>query len=441
MDDYRKKSFWLESMSYLENPPLNGELKTDVAIIGGGFTGIASSYFLKQAEPSLNVTVLENEVVGYGASGRNGGFVMTLFGMTLGLTALRFGKQKALQAHKYMEKAVDLVKDLIARNNIQCDFEFPGFLRVATAPGLRKRIIHEINLAKSLGIEGIEWISANEVKEQVNSPLYLGAWWEPRCGLVNPAKLVRGLAEVVKNSGVNIYDRTPVLEVKKNNRIYLKTPGGTVIAEKVVFATNAYSHLIPQLKRKQVPVFTYIVLTEPLDEKDLESIGWKNRQGIEDARDFVHYYRLTSDNRLLMGGRDITFSIGKNMNKDLNNRIFRRLEEDIRLTFPSLQKVKISHRWGGPVSIPTDLSPAMGYLGDKRIVYSLGCVGHGVALTHMNGWTISDLLLERETERTETFFVNRKLIPWPPEPLRLMVSSAIYSYMRLEDMMLDKVYH
>lgn len=441
MEDYRKKSFWLESMEYSENPQLIGELRTDVAIIGGGFTGIASAYFLKQQEPSLRVAVLENEVVGYGASGRNGGFAMTLFGMTLGLTALRFGKQKALQAHRYMEKAVDLVRELVVKHNIQCDFEFPGFLRVATTQRLKKRIVHEIDLAHSLGIEGIEWIDADKVKGEVNSPLYLGAWWEPRCGLVNPAKLVRGMAKVVQDLGVSIYDRTPVLEVKKNNKIHLKTPGGIVIADKLVFATNAYSHLIPQLKRRQIPVFTYIVLTEPLDEKHFDSVGWKNRQGIEDARDFVHYYRLTRDNRLLMGGRDITFSFGKNMDRDLNNRIFQKLQEDIVLTFPALKGVRITHRWGGPVSIPTDLSPAMGYLGDKRIVYSLGCVGHGVALTHMNGWTISDLLLEKKTERTETFFVNRKLIPWPPEPVRFIVSSAIYGYMRMEDKIIDKVYH
>ena len=440
MENYANKSFWLGSSPYTENPSLNGEIKVDVAIVGGGFTGIASSYFLKQQEPSLKVAVLESEVVGYGASGRNGGFAMTLFGMTLSLTKLRFGKEKALEAHRYMEKAVDLVKELVTKHNIDCDFEFPGFLRVATTPKFEKRIKHEVELAKSLGIQGIDWIDQNEVRAQVNSPLYLGAWWEPRCGLVNPAKLVRGMMKVVQGMGVSVYDRTPVLEVSKNDKIHIKTPNGSVIADKLVFATNAYSHLIPQLKRKQVPVFTYIVLTEPLEERHIKEIGWKNRQGIEDARDFVHYYRLTKDNRLLMGGRDTTFAVGKNMDKDLNDRIFRQLENDIVLTFPVLKGVKITHRWGGPVSIPTDLSPAMGYLGDKRIVYSLGCVGHGVSLTHMNGWTISDLILEKKTERTETFFVNRNVIPWPPEPFRFVFSAAVYGYMKMEDKILDQVY-
>lgn len=441
MGDYKSKSFWLGSSAYNENTPLKGEIKVDVAIIGGGFTGIASAYFLKKQEPSLKIAVLESEVVGFGASGRNGGFAMTLFGMTLSLTALRFGKQKALEAHHYMEKAVDLVAELVKTHNIDCDFEFPGFLRVATSPKLEKRIKHEIQLAHSLGIEGIEWLDKQKTLEQVNSPIYLGAWWEPRCGLLNPAKLVRGMMNVVKGMGVDVYDRTPVIEVKRNEKIHIKTKDGTVISDKLVFATNAYSHLIPQLKRSQVPVFTYIVLTEPLQDKHFAEIGWKNRQGIEDARDFVHYYRLTKDNRLLMGGRDISFAFGKNMDKDMDERTFQRLESDILLTFPVLKDIKITHRWGGPVSIPTDLSPAMGYLGDKRIVYSLGCIGHGVSLTHMNGWTISDLILEKKTERTETFFVNRKIIPWPPEPFRFIFSSAIYSYMRLEDKLLDKSYH
>jgi glycine/D-amino acid oxidase-like deaminating enzyme len=220
----------------------------------------------------------------------------------------------------------------------------------------------------------------------------------------------------------------------------LKTPNGSVEAEKIVIATNAYTHLIPQLKRKQVPVFTHIVLTEPLSEKHFREIGWKNRQGIEDARNLVHYYRLTKDNRLLMGGRDVTLTYGSNMNHDLNQKTFEQLEEDIVNTFPSLKGIKITHKWGGPVSATLDFAPAIGFLGDKRAIYSVGCVGHGVALTHMNGWTIADLLLEKTTERTEVFFVNRKIIPFPPEPLRFAVSKAIKGYLRLEDWILDDVY-
>ena len=434
--DYKEKSFWLGSVPYKENNPLTGSIRYDVTIVGGGFTGLACAYFLKMAEPSIKVGLIESYVIGYGASGRNAGFSMTLFGFTLSLTALRFGKQKALEAHRYMEKAVDLVRDLIKQNNIDCDYEHPGFLRVATNKRYEKRIKKEIELAHKLGIEGIDWLEKDKL--DVFSPLYLGAWWEPRCGLLNPAKLAFGMKDVIQRLGVEVYERTPMLSIDKGREILIKTPKGEIKTDKVVFATNAFSILIPQLKRKQVPVFTHIVLTEPLKEKHFDEIGWKSRQGIEDARNLVHYYRLTADNRLLMGGRDVTIAFGKNLEKDLNERTFKELENDIKNTFPVLKDIKITHRWGGPVSVPVDMTPALGYLGDKRFVYSLGCVGHGVSLTNMNGWTLSDLILEKKTERTEVFFVNRKTIPWPPEPLRFVLSKIIKGSLDIQDRIYDR---
>jgi glycine/D-amino acid oxidase-like deaminating enzyme len=294
-------------------------------------------------------------------------------------------------------------------------------------------------MVQALGIKGIEWMDKERLSEEVRSPLYLGAWWERRCGLLNPARMAWGMKDVILRKGVEIYERTPVIEIKRNGKIVLKTPEGSVSADKIVLATNAYSHLIPGLKRKQLPVFTHIVLTEPLKDKHFEEIGWKNRQGIEDARNFVHYYRLTKENRLLMGGRSISLAFGKNMDKDLNEKIFKRLEEDIKKTFPVLKDIKITHRWGGPVSVTLDLIPAIGFLGDERIVYSLGCIGHGVSLTHMNGWTIADLLLGKKTERTEVFFVNRKILPLPPEPLRFAVAKAIKAAFDIQDMIYDRL--
>jgi len=441
MGNYKEKSFWLESGDYIENEPLKEHINTDIAIIGGGFTGLTTAYFLKKYEPSINVALLESEVIGFGASGRNGGFSMTLFGLDLGITVLRFGKQKALEAHRYMEQSVDLVQQLVKQHNIDSDYEHPGFLRVATSDKHVKKLKKEIELAHKLGITGIEWLDEKETKEQVNSPIYKGAWWEPKCGLLNPAKQARGLKKIIEEKGVKVYEKSPVIEITRERKFLLKTPTGSVKSEKMVFATNAYSHLIPQLKRKQCPVFTYIVLTEPLNENHFNEIGWKNRQGIEDSRNLVHYYRLTKDNRLLMGGRDITIPFGSDMNKDYNEKIFKQLEDDIVKTFPSLKGIKITHRWGGPVSVTLDLAPVIGFLGDKNAIYSIGCIGHGVSLTHMNGWTIAELLLEKETERTNIFFVNRKVIPFPPEPLRILVSSTIKGCLRLADKLRDSVYH
>ncbi len=436
--DFRGKSYWLTTQEYEPGQALAGPLDVDVAIVGGGFTGLSAAHHLKQADSSLKVALFESEVIGYGASGRNGGFNMTLFGLTLSITAFRFGRDGAREAHHYMEHAVDLTRDLITELDIDCDYEHPGFLRVATSEKYRKRILHEIDVAHSLGLEGIEWLERDQVQEQVASPLYLGAWWEPRCGLLNPAKLSWGWRDVITAQGVQVYERTPVLELARSgDRVTLETAGGRVVADKLVLATNAYSHLIPQMGRRQVPAWTHIVLTEALSDERLAPVGWANRQGIEDARNLVHYYRLTADNRLLMGGRDVSITYGRNMEGDINQRVFERLGQDVTQTFPSLEGVEFTHRWGGPVSITLDMAPAIGHLGDKRIVYSIGCMGHGVSMTHLNGKTVADLILERKTALTDVFFVNRRTIPWPPEPVRTIAAHAIRGYMRWEDRRFD----
>ena len=437
-EDFRNKSYWMTTCDYVPGDALQGELEVDVAVVGGGFTGLSSAYHLKQAEPNMRVALLESEVIGFGASGRNGGFNMTLFGLTLGITAVRFGKQKAKQAQHYMERAVDYLQELVRELKIDCDYEHPGFLRVATSEKYKQRIIKEMELAHALGLEGVEWLDRDQTQQQVQSDLYLGAWWEPRCGILNPAKLAWGWAEVIRPMGVQIFENTPVVEIRREGgRVRLDTPGGHVRADKVVLATNAWSHFFRSIKRKQVPAWTYIVLTEPLRPEHFGAIGWRNRQGIEDARNLVHYYRLTVDNRLLMGGRDIATTYGDDMDNDLNPAIFAELKDDVRQLFPVLKDVRFTHEWGGPVSVPLDMAPAIGYAGDKNIVYSLGQVGHGVSMTQLNGRTVADLVLERRTDLTDVFFVNRRTIPWPPEPLRNLAARAILGYMHWEDRKYD----
>ncbi len=432
--DYSDKGLWHATYGpYEPSPPLAGELEADVAIIGGGFTAMATAYYLLRAEPGMRVVVLEGEVVGYGASGRNGSFAMTVVGLGLDLLVKLKGRERALQAHRYMERAVDTVGELVAEEQLDCDYIRPGFLRMATSPAYVRMIQREIELARSLGIEGIEWLDREQAREQVRSDLYLGAWWEPRMALVNPLKLVREMKRVVEGLGARICEHSPVSGVERGSEFRLTTPGGTVRAQKLVFATNAYSHLLGELGRRQIPAWTYMVATEPLGEERLAEIGWRNRQGVEDARNLIHYYRITPDGRLAMGGGPVGFSYGADMERDANVAAWSHLERHITDVFPALRGVRIEHRWGGPFSVTTDLMPALGYAGDRRAVYSLGCVGHGVSTTHLNGQTIRDLILERDTELTETLFVNRRLIPWPGEPLRLALSTAIRGYLRLED--------
>ena len=439
MKDYSDKSFWLATYGdYLPNPPLQGDMKVDIAIIGGGFTGLSTAYNLRKEAPGLSVAVLEAEVVGFGASGRNGGFSMTLFGLEPSVTKFLFDHQRTIEAHRYMERAVDYVDELVKEHNLQSEYWFPGFLRAATTPGYVKRIQHDLELLTSKGITGITWIEAPEIRNEVNSPRFLGGWWEPRSGLLNPAKHVRELKRIAVQFGAKVYEDTPVLEIQRDTDFTLTTRQGKITAKKVIFATNAYSHLIPQLKRKQVPAFTHMIVTEPLSQAQLEPIGWKNRQGVEDARNLVHYFRLTSDNRITIGGSDVSLAYGGDMEHDLNAQTFTTLEQDMLWLFPHLKGIHITHRWGGPVSVPIQMAPAIGFLGDERAIYSLGCVGHGVSMTHLNGRTLADLAMERKTDLTDVWFVNRHMIPWPPEPICIAASQVIRGYLRLEDRIFER---
>lgn len=434
MDTTANKSFWLATYGpYTPNPPLQGDLRVDVAVIGGGFTGLSTAYNLGRDAPGMGVAVLEGDAVGFGASGRNGGFAMTLFGLEPAVTKALFGHQRTVEAHHYMERAVDYVDELVKTHALQSDYEYPGFIRAATTPAYARRIQHDLEILTSLGVKGITWLDAATIRAQVDSARFLGGWWEPRCGLLNPAKHVRELKRIAQEAGALIYEHTPVTSIERGTLFTLRTPGGTVTADTIVLATNAYSHLIPELRSKQVPVFTHMVVTEPLTEAQLAPIGWRGRQGLEDARNLVHYFRLTADNRLTIGGSDVSIAYGHGMDHDLNPRIFADLERQMGWLFPSLKGARITHRWGGPVSVPMDMAPALGRLGDDRAWYSLGCVGHGVSMTHLNGRTLADLVLGRRTDLTEVWFVNRRTLPWPPEPLRLAASHLLRGALRLQD--------
>jgi glycine/D-amino acid oxidase-like deaminating enzyme len=437
--DHRDKSFWLATHPpYTPSPPVQGDLNVDIAVVGGGFTGLSTAYNLRLDNPGLRVAVLEGEIIGYGASGRNGGFSMTLFGFEPSITKLFFGAQRTVDAQRYMERAVDYVDGLVRAHQMQSDYWFPGFLRVATTPSYAKRIQRDLKILSDMGIGGVEWIDAATVRAEVDSPAFLGAWWEPRCGLLNPAKHVRELKRVAVHAGAEVYEHTPVTAISRGKRLTVRTPGGVVTTDKLVLATNAYSHLIPDLAARQVPVFTHMVVTEPLTDAQLDTIGWRKRQGIEDARNLVHYFRLTADNRIAMGGSDVTLAYGTDMAHDANFRVFADLERDVVRLFPGLRGIGFTHRWGGPVSVTTQMVPALGYLGDQRVLYSLGCLGHGVSLAHLNGRTLADLVAEKQTDLTDVWFVNRRPLPFPPEPLRFALSHALRGYLRLEDLVHER---
>lgn len=443
MNDYRKRSFWLEALPEPIHPntALTGSQTADVVIMGGGYTGLSTGYHLKKLNPKLEVRLLEADVCGYGASGRNGGFSMTLFGLTKGITAFRFNDEKARAAQLYMEEAVDYLHDFIAAHGIDCDYEQSGYLLVGTSPAQVKRVEHDFKILERWGLDGVERWDRKKLAAEFNTDFYQLGWYEPRCGILNPAKLARGLKRVAEDEGVVIHEESPVTAFSKNSNgeFLIKTAMGAIRSEYLVIATNAYSVLFPQLRAMQKPAFTHMVLTEPLSADQLNSIGWNCRTGVEDARDLIHYYRLTHDNRIAMGGGDVSVGYGADLDKDLNEKIFRHLEGHIVEIFPQLEGLGITHRWGGPVSVTLDMAPVIGYLGkDKKALFSMGCIGHGVSMTTTNGRAMAELICGQPSERTELFFVGRKVIPWPPEPLTHGLVHAIRGFMKLEDRFIYK---
>lgn len=419
--------------------PVAGDVKVDVAVIGAGYTGLSTAYHLRAADPALSVAVLEGETVGFGASGRNGGFVMTLFGSSVGLMHLLHGKQKVRQANDYMESCIDALDAFVAEHHIDCDWRRTGFLRVATTPTYEKRIRDEMAFQHSLGIEGLEWVDGDWLAARVRSPKFRAACWEPGCGSLNPIKWVDGLARIAVAAGARLFERSPVKKIERLGSGYrLFTPDGTVEAEKIVYATNGYTHLVPGMRFRQTPAFAYIVVTEPLSPAQLEKVGWQGREAIEDGRNFMHFFRLTPDNRILAGGGPGLVPFGGNMDHDAYPKAFDHLEHFIAETFPGLGPVRIAHRWGGAFSATADFTPAIGTLDGGRAAYSFGCTGHGVAMTHMNGRILRDLVLERRTELSSQWFVNRFTLPMPPEPIRSAAIKTVMGAMALDDWWCDR---
>jgi glycine/D-amino acid oxidase-like deaminating enzyme len=410
-------------------PPLEGERRADVAIIGGGYTGLWTAYHLKTEQPSLEVAVLEQEVAGYGASGRNGGFAMTLLGRSLRDLKEQFGPAEALEAHKAAAAAVDGIGRFAKENDVDCDYEKNGIITVSTTPWQDAIIENDVKAAQEMGIQDIRFLDGQTVRDMVNSPTYRCAHEEGACAILNPAKLAWGLARVIRKKGVALYEGTPVREVRRvESGVEVKTEGGFLRADKAALATNAYSVHFPHIARWVAPLYTYIVLTEPLTPEQWDSIGWKGRQGIEDRLGGLHYYRPTTDGRIAWGGDAFPYHFGSRIGPqyDRDERVFARLRASFARTFPTLSGVKFTHAWGGPVGITIRFVPTFGTLEGGRVHYGVGYCGHGVAPTYVGGEILRDLVLNKRTERTDLCFVKKDAIPFPPEPLRyLAVTSAL----------------
>ncbi|GLW98244.1 FAD-dependent oxidoreductase [Microtetraspora sp. NBRC 16547] len=402
------------------SPALAGDTTCDLAVVGGGFSGLWTALLAKERDPGRDVVLIEAKAVGWAASGRNGGFVSSSLTHGLANGADRWPSEIATLERLGLAN-LDELEQTIARYGIDCSFQRKGKMWAATRPHETRALEHMCELAARHGRE-ITPLSGDQARARVGSPTYLsGALDTEGYALVDPAALAYGLRAVCERLGVRVFERTQVTGLTATPKgIVLATPYGRVGADRVALATNVFPSLLRRLRLFTVPVYDYVLATEPLSAGQLASIGWDGGEGVSDCGNQFHYYRRTPDDRILWGGYDAVYHYGSGLRPELDQRpeTFLKLAEHFYRTFPQLEGVRFSHCWGGAIDTCTRFTAFYGTAKANRVAYALGFTGLGVASTRFGANVMLDLLSGTPTERTELEMVRSRPIPFPPEPLR-----------------------
>ena len=416
--------YWLDEdpLEPLPHPTLIGDATTDVCIVGAGYTGLWTALLAKEQNPDREVVVLEQRETGAGASGRNGGFCS--YSLTHGFMNgyNRFKDEMAIIERMGREN-LDGIEATIKRYGIDCNFEWNGELRVAIEEWQMESMVEEARLRNSFG-DNVELLTSAQTQARVKSPLYKGSLWDPDgTALVDPARLVWGLERACIKLGVKIFENTHVewLERTKEGMI-VHTPYGSVYAQTVALATNVYKSLIRRAHKYVIPVYDFQLVTEPLTPEQLESIGWKEREGLSDAGNQFHYYRMTKDNEILWGGYDAIYNFRGKVRQEYESdaQTYAHLAEAFLETFPQLKGIKFTHGWGGAIDTCSRFSPFWGKAYGGRVAYVMGYTGLGVGSTRFGAQVMLDLLDGVDNERTRLTMVRKKPLPFPPEPFRFI---------------------
>ncbi|MFB7709488.1 NAD(P)/FAD-dependent oxidoreductase [Streptomyces sp. NPDC056105] len=419
--DAKPLSYWLDDPGRPgARPALTGDERCDLLVVGGGYSGLWTALLAKERDPGRDVVLLEGQEVGWAASGRNGGFCAASLthGVANGLARWpgEIGKLEELG-----NRNLDAIEDAVARYSIDCDFERTGELDVATEPhqvAELQEFHQELTEAGLAG--GTELLDADATREQVDSPTFLGALYDRRgVAMLHPAKLAWGLKQACLDLGVRIYEHTPALELSSSGAgTAVRTPYGRVFSQHVALGTNVFPSLVKRVRSYTVPVYDYALMTEPLTDDQLASIGWKNRQGLGDAANQFHYFRLSADNRILWGGYDAIYPYGGRVRAEYDHRpeTYAKLAGQFFTCFPQLEGVRFSHAWGGAIDTCSRFSAFFGTAHKGRVGYAAGYTGLGVGATRFGADVMLDLLSGERTERTELEMVRTKPLPFPPEP-------------------------
>jgi glycine/D-amino acid oxidase-like deaminating enzyme len=420
--DAKPVPYWLDALPKREPyPPLASSTNADLCIVGGGFTGLWAALHAKTKDPWRDVVLLEQDTVGIGASGRNGGFIVSSLTHGLNNGLARFDDEMPALEQLAQENFDGFKRDL-GTHSIDCDFEETGELLAILEPYQDDWVAEEAELLRKFGHE-VETFDATAMQQQVHSPTYRGGVWDKTgAGILDPGKLADGLRQAAIRLGVRIYEQTRVQDLSDaGSAVRVRMARGQVRARRVLLATSAYPGLVRGMSRYIAPVYDYALMTEPLTAQQQNDIGWHNRQGIGDGGNQFHYYRLTTDNRILFGGYEAVYRFGGPVKAkhDVHDRTFATLSQHFFTTFPQLTGIKFTHKWGGAIDTCSRFSVFFGTAHAGKTAYAIGYTGLGVAATRFGARTALDILDERETSNLR--YVREKPVPFPPEPLRYAV--------------------
>lgn len=417
-------SLWFETAGGSTAPrsPLPGDLDVDVAIVGAGYTGLWTAFYLRQAEPSLRIAIIEAEQAGFGASGRNGGWCSGLLPISLPKLSRRHGRSAAIAFQQAMNATVDEVGRVVTAEGIDCDWHKGGSLTLARSPRQLAQARAHVAQDAAYGFE-LELLDAAEAGARCGATAVHGATYTPHCAAVHPLRLVRGLAEAVERLGVPIFEGTRAMEISEGR---VRTAVGTVRAEIVVRATEGYTPSLPGYRRTLVPLYSLMIATEPLPAAFWAGAGLAQRETFGDHRKLLIYGQRTADDRLAFGGRGAPYHFGSAVRPefDLEPRVHAALRHTLVELFPQLADVTVTHAWGGPLALHRDWHPSVGLEPATGLAWAGGYVGDGVAASNLAGRTLADLITKRETELTALPWVNHRSRRWEPEPLRWLGINA-----------------
>jgi glycine/D-amino acid oxidase-like deaminating enzyme len=437
MPPVEQSCYWLARRPPRQITPLVGEADTDVVVVGAGLTGLWTALFLKDLDPGRDVVVLEQEVAAYGASGRNAGMLSETVDHGHGLAIEHFGEAEARRLARLGETNVAEMVAFLSQRGIDCDYQPTGRLVVALTPAQLDEAGRTVETARRLGLDSFRLLDRGAVTAEIRSPLYLGGVAVRGGGILDPVKLVDGLRDEAERLGVRVFERTAVRRLTPDGAgVRILAGRGGVRARRAVLATSAYTHhLLPGLTRRFIPLYDYLLVSDPLTAGQRAAIGWRGRQGVTDGRAFFNYYRLTADDRILWGTSEAAYHRGNRVDRSCDHSPvhYAALRASFRRTFPQLEDLEFPYAWGGPICSTTRLTPFFGRALRGRVLYGLGYTGHGLGTTRIAGRVLAHLALDRYHQLLDLAMVRRPPFPYPPEPLRSWSVAAVTRALRRVD--------